>query len=64
MPELKGRTLEEIDQLFETNLPAWQFHKHQTGGLANELAHMENGKPQVKRLDDEDAHVEEEGRVH
>ncbi|KAH8174172.1 sugar transporter domain-containing protein [Sarocladium implicatum] len=38
LPELKGRNLEEIDQLFEANLPAWKFHKYQTDGLAHELA--------------------------
>lgn len=25
MPELKGRTLEEIDELFERRIPAWKF---------------------------------------
>jgi hypothetical protein len=25
LPELKGRTLEEIDELFERRVPAWKF---------------------------------------
>ncbi|KAI8180839.1 Major facilitator-type transporter ecdD [Colletotrichum sp. SAR 10_75] len=48
MPELKGRNLEEIDQLFEANIPAWQFHKFQTDGLSHDLAVLEGGKADVK----------------
>ncbi|KAF4922771.1 Major facilitator-type transporter ecdD [Colletotrichum viniferum] len=48
MPELKGRNLEEIDQLFEANIPAWQFHKFQTDGLSHDLAALEGVKADVK----------------
>lgn len=30
MPELKGRTLEEIDELFINNVPAWKFKSYKT----------------------------------
>lgn len=30
MPELKGRTLEEIDELFAEKVPAWKFKSYQT----------------------------------
>lgn len=30
MPELKGRTLEEIDELFVNRVPAWKFKTYQT----------------------------------
>lgn len=30
MPELKGRTLEEIDELFANRVPAWKFKSYQT----------------------------------
>ncbi|KAK3345815.1 general substrate transporter [Lasiosphaeria hispida] len=30
LPELKGRTLEEIDELFERRIPAWKFKSTQT----------------------------------
>ncbi|RSL88112.1 hypothetical protein CDV31_016123 [Fusarium ambrosium] len=58
MPELKarcfcGRNLEEIDQLFEANIPAWKFNKYQTGGLTHELAVLENGEVPGKKLDEE-----------
>ncbi|RSM08148.1 hypothetical protein CEP52_004872 [Fusarium oligoseptatum] len=48
-----GRNLEEIDQLFEANIPAWKFNKYQTGGLTHELAVLENGEVPGKKLDEE-----------
>lgn len=40
LPEVKGRTLEEIDQMFEARLPARKFRKYvcvgRGGGVANE----------------------------
>lgn len=30
MPELKGRTLEEIDELFANKVPPWKFKTYQT----------------------------------
>ena len=33
MPELKGRSLEEVDELFAAKLPAWKFKKFQCSGL-------------------------------
>lgn len=30
MPELKGRTLEEIDELFNNRVPAWKFATYRT----------------------------------
>lgn len=30
MPELKGRTLEEIDELFANKVPPWKFKNYQT----------------------------------
>lgn len=32
MPELKGRSLEEVVQLFVTKLPAWKFKSYETHG--------------------------------
>lgn len=42
--EEQGRNLEEIDQLFEARLPAWQFHKFQTDGLGHDLAVLQRDK--------------------
>ncbi|KAI1846019.1 hypothetical protein JX266_007828 [Neoarthrinium moseri] len=52
MPELKGRSLEEIKQLFENKMPAWRFHKHETEGLSHDLAALESGKATAKQLEE------------
>lgn len=41
MPELKGRNLEEIDQLFDAKIPAWKFASFETTGMSHDLAIME-----------------------
>ncbi|OAA63769.1 General substrate transporter [Niveomyces insectorum RCEF 264] len=41
-PELKGRSLEEVDELFEARLWAWQFNKYETHGTGHLLATLEN----------------------
>lgn len=42
VPELKGRSLEEVDELFEAKLWAWQFDKYQTEGVGSRIAHLES----------------------
>lgn len=44
MPEVKGRTLEEIDQLFEGKVPAWKFSSVQTHGLTHDVAMLATEK--------------------
>ena len=44
LPELKGRSLEEVDELFERKLWAWQFSKAQTHGIGARIAAMEAGE--------------------
>lgn len=58
MPELKGRNLEEIDQLFEANISARKFSDYETGGLTHELALRDNGQTDGKVLDDGEGDVE------
>lgn len=41
MPELKGRNLEEIDELFEAKIPAWRFKKYQTSGISHDVAALQ-----------------------
>ncbi|CAK7206854.1 hypothetical protein SEUCBS139899_009660 [Sporothrix eucalyptigena] len=43
MPELKGRSLEEIDQLFESRIAAWRFTKFETTGLTHDVSAIEQG---------------------
>ncbi|OJJ00793.1 hypothetical protein ASPVEDRAFT_149709 [Aspergillus versicolor CBS 583.65] len=40
-PELKGRSLEEVDQMFEAGLHAWQFKDFQTTGAGRRLTELE-----------------------
>lgn len=48
MPELKGRTLEEIDELFVNNVPAWQFKTYQTTIQDEALAEVRRREEQGK----------------
>lgn len=48
MPELKGRNLEEIDQLFDAGLPAWKFSSFESKGLSHDVAVFET--KQVKNV--------------
>ncbi|KAJ5097379.1 hypothetical protein N7456_008100 [Penicillium angulare] len=41
-PELKGRGLEEVDELFEAKIWAWQFKQYETRGAGRTLATLEN----------------------
>ncbi|GAB1316825.1 General substrate transporter [Madurella fahalii] len=42
LPELKGRTLEEIDELFERRIPAWEFKTTRTSIMDKALQEMRN----------------------
>lgn len=50
MPELKGRNLEEMDQMFEAKIPAWKFSSFETQGLSHEVALHEAGELKVNDL--------------
>lgn len=41
VPELKGRSLEEVDELFEARLWAWQFSSYETTGVGSRIARLE-----------------------
>lgn len=41
LPELKGRSLEETDELFEMRLWAWQFGRAQTKGVGARIGRLE-----------------------
>jgi hypothetical protein len=43
VPELKGRSLEETDELFEQRLWAWQFKDAQTTGVGRRIAKLQAG---------------------
>lgn len=41
VPELTGRSLEEVDELFDANLWAWQFKSYQTSGIGHRITQLE-----------------------
>lgn len=55
MPELKGRSLEEIDQLFEARIPAWKFRQFETKGMAHDLALVQVGEGKTNAVSGESA---------
>jgi hypothetical protein len=42
LPELKGRTLEEIDELFERRISAWKFKTTRTNIMDEALKEVRN----------------------
>lgn len=42
MSSSQGRSLEEVDELFEAHIWAWQFKKYKTTGTAGLLTEIEN----------------------
>ncbi|KAF4542011.1 Sugar transporter [Lasiodiplodia theobromae] len=47
MPELKDRTLEEMDELFAARIPAWKFKGYKTSSLSYDMAVLKsNGDPE------------------
>ena len=49
VPEVTGRSLEEVDELFERRLWAWQFEKAETHGVGRTIAELELGKDAALR---------------
>jgi hypothetical protein len=43
VPELKGRSLKETDELFEQRFWAWQFNDYKTTGVGRKIAQLEAG---------------------
>ena len=59
LPELTGRSLEEVDELFDRKLWAWQFAKAETTGIGATIAKLEMGENAKAELEGFDA-----GSVH
>ncbi|KAK1217419.1 hypothetical protein PQX77_019959 [Marasmius sp. AFHP31] len=63
VPETKGRSLEELDELFEHKpaLPAWKFKGTKTTGVGAKIGALEDGR--VRERDDEQADNDIKARV-
>ena len=42
VPEMKGRSLEEIDELFHANIPAWKTKDYVCTGLGTQITSIQN----------------------
>ncbi|KAL3484024.1 general substrate transporter [Aspergillus germanicus] len=52
MPELKGRSLEDIDELFDAGLSAWKFKQYECTGINREALEGYRGK--MREVEGED----------
>lgn len=43
VPEMKSRSLEELDELFHAKVPAWKSHKYVATGIGGEISGMNKG---------------------
>ena len=50
LPELKGRSLEEVDELFNARIWAWKYSSYETKGLAGRVRDHEGGALQESKL--------------
>lgn len=66
LPDLKGRSLEEVDELFNAKLWAWQFSSHKTTGLAGRVNNRDNtvGNKDIGADEHEHELEEHEGRLN
>jgi len=47
LPELKGRSLEELDELFQKKISVFKFGKYQTEGVGAQIRIIEGKMPEV-----------------
>lgn len=49
LPELKGRSLEELDEMFEARVPTRKFGKYVCTGVGADITRLQDGKPTEKQ---------------
>lgn len=50
LPECGGRSLEELDELFQAGVQAWNFKGHQTTGIGARIAQAHDGNADLGKL--------------
>ncbi|WVF72551.1 hypothetical protein IAT40_007368 [Kwoniella sp. CBS 6097] len=60
VPELAGRSLEEMDELFELRLWAWQFKGAETKGVGARITQLEAGRRGAEGADQDDIKMDDE----
>lgn len=58
MPELKGRSLEEVDEMFEAKIQAWDFGKFETTGAGRRLIALEAHDHEALSAKTDNVHIE------
>lgn len=53
LPELKNRSLEEVDELFNANIWAWQFSSYKTKSLAGRVTERDVNNSEKKEIQEE-----------
>lgn len=63
VPETKGRSLEELDELFEhrPSIPSWKFASTKTTGVGAKVAALEGSGERSMYVDDSDTTKSDEG---
>lgn len=65
VPETKGRSLEELDELFEhrPSIPAWKFSSTKTAGVGAKIRVLEGSDERSKQRNiDEDTTFDGDGK--
>lgn len=52
VPELSGRSLEKVDELYDPGIWAWQFEKTEAHGVGARIHHLESGNKTAKDLEE------------
>lgn len=60
----KGRSLEEVDELFDAKLKAWQFKKYQTQGTGHLITMAEDGKMDMVGAKTKSERIEVQPKSH
>ncbi|PSR83417.1 general substrate transporter [Coniella lustricola] len=63
VPELTGRSLEEVDELFDAGLWAWQFKDYKTTGIGHRIAMLEEHDATAAVLGSKNG-LEQDDHVH
>lgn len=58
VPEMKGRSLEELDELFHSGIPAWRSKSFISTGIGSRITNIENVHPDGKHPVIDDVAVE------
>jgi MFS transporter, SP family, sugar:H+ symporter len=50
LPELKGRSLEELDEMFNAGVSVWEFKSYKCTGIGATITEIQNGNAAIKEV--------------